>query len=174
MAILMFVARIHHLTSSINRHQERLMEITRRISDMQDYAATIAKGSLTLDDIASAPSSMFGRLLAFSQYSDARAAMMRDAQFNDPGFQAALTMQTQNMAPEILPQYTKWIQDNMYAQARDQVSKEEARMLNLEEKKLTQEKEKLEALIKMEEADLESAKKARDKGIEQMAPKYVA
>ena len=43
-----------------------------------------------------------------------------------------------------------------------------------EQKVETQEKEKLEALIKMEEADLESAKKARDKGIEQMAPKYVA
>ena len=83
-------------------------------------------------------------------------------------------MQTKDMDPQFQQDYLRWVQDSLYKQAREQIAKQEARLLNQEEKKLTQEKEKLEATIKMEEADLESARKARDKGIEQMAPKYVA
>lgn len=174
MAILMFAARIHHLTSSINRHQERLMEITRRISDLQSYAASIADGAISMQDMMNTPASMFGRMFTFAGYSHNQAMMNANMQINDPGFQAMLGMQTQGMDPQAQQAYMNWVQQSMYKQAREQINKQEARLLNQQEKELTQEKEKLEATIKMEEADLESARKARDKGIEQFAPKYVA
>ena len=172
MAILMFTARIHHLTSSINKHQARLMELTRKISDLQDYAASIADGSISMNDLVNTPGSMFGRMFTFAGYSHNQAMMNAQQQFNDPGFQAMLGQQMQNMDPQSQQAYMNWVQQSMYAQARDQINKQEARLLNQQEKQLTQEKEKLEATLKMEEADLKSAKEARDKGIEQFAPKY--
>ena len=174
MAILMFAARIHHLTSSINRHQARLTEITRRISDLQSYAASIADGSISMQDMMDVPASMFGRMFTYAGFSHNQAMMNASTQMNDPGFQAMLGMQTQNMDPQAQQAYMNWVQQSLYKQAREQINKQEARLLNQQEKELTQEKEKLEATIKMEEADLESARKARDKGIEQFAPKYVA
>ena len=63
MAILMFTARKHDLTSRIYRYQARLQELTRKLSDMQQYAANIADGNVSMSDMMNTPSSMFGSKL---------------------------------------------------------------------------------------------------------------
>ena len=174
MAILMFVARIHDIQSRLFAKQQRLTEITRRISDLQEYAASIADGSVTLEEMMTVPGSMFGRMFQYMGNSHNQALMYSENQFNNPGFQQALGPQLQQMDPQAQQQYIAWIKHSMYSQAREQIGKQEARLLHQQEKKLVLEKEKLEASIKMDEADLKSSREARDKGIEQMAPKYVA
>ena len=171
MAILMFTARIHDLTSSINRKQARLQEITRRLSDLQQYAANIADGSISMYDMMNTPSSMFGRTAMFMMYS--HNAALQNAQMNFMQMQPMIMQQMGNANPAYQQAYMSWVQQSLYKQERERIGKQEAQVLNQQEKEITLEKEKLEASIKMEEAELESAKKARDKGIEQFAPKYV-
>jgi DNA-binding ferritin-like protein len=69
-------------------------------------------------------------------------------------------------------QMNQYIMRQLYQQGRDLALQQETKNLKLEEDRLTQEKEKLETLGKEIEADLKSAKEARDKGIQDMAPKY--
>ena len=172
MAILMFVARISNIRSSLYRKQQRLTQIVQKIADLQQYAASIGDGAVSLEELGNTPGSMFGRMYQFIVNSHDAAFMQSKQMFQDPGFQAMLGRQTQGMNPQDLAHYQAWMQQNLYFQARERIGKMEAQRLNAEEKKLVAEKDKLETSIKMEEADLKSAIDARDKGIEQFAPKY--
>ena len=69
-------------------------------------------------------------------------------------------------------QMNQYIMRQLYQQGRDRALQVETRNLKLEEDRLVQEKEKLETLGKEVEAELKAAKEARDKGIQDMAPKY--
>jgi hypothetical protein len=61
---------------------------------------------------------------------------------------------------------------SLYQQGRDRAMQVETRNLKYEEQRIAQEKEKLEALGKSVEAELQAAKQARDAGIKDMAPRY--
>ena len=69
-------------------------------------------------------------------------------------------------------QMNEYIMRQLYAQGRDRAMQVETKNLKVEEERLAQEKEKLEALGKEIAAELQSAKEARDQGIKDMAPKY--
>lgn len=172
MAILMFAARKHELRSLINTHQQKLLELSRKLSDMQQYAASIADGSVSIYDLANVPSSMFGRTMMYTQYSHNMA--LQNAQMNFANMQPALAQQMGTMDPAAQQQYMAWVQQNLYKQERERIAKVEAKVLNAQEKEIQLQKDKLESLLKMEEQELESVKQAEEKGIQQFAPKYVA
>ena len=65
-----------------------------------------------------------------------------------------------------------FIMQQLYQQGRDKALQIETKLLKVDEEKLAQEKEKLETLAQSIEAELKSAKEARNKGIQDMAPKY--
>lgn len=171
MAILMFTARKHDLTSRIFNYQARLQEITRKISDMQQYAANIADGSVSMFDMMNTPASMFGRSMMFMQYSHNTA--VQNAQMNFTGIQPMLTQQMAQMDPNSQMAYQNWVMQNLYKQERERVAKQEAKLLNQQEKELTQDKQKIETALKMAETELESVKEAEKKGIEMFKPNYV-
>lgn len=171
MAILIFTARIHDLTSRIFSKQERLQELTRKLSDLQQYAANISDGSVSMFDMMNTPGSMFGRSMMFMQYSHNMA--IQNSQANLTQMMPILQQQMAGMDPAAQMQYQTWVQQNLYKQERERFAKMEAKLLNQQEKEIMQEKEKLETSLKMDEAELESAKEAQKKGIEQFKPNYV-
>lgn len=171
MAILMFTARKHDLTSRIFRYQERLQDLTRKLTDLQQYSANIADGSISMFDMMNTPCSMFGRSMIFMQYAHNMA--VQNAQMNFMQMQPMLQMQMGQMDANSQMMYQQWIQQNLYKQAREQAAKQEAKLLNQQEKEITQEKQKVETALKMAEQELESVKEAEKKGIEQFKPNYV-
>ena len=172
MAILMFTARKHDLVSQQFRYQARLQELTRKLSDLQQYAANIADGSVSMFDMMNTPSSMFGRSMMYMNYSHNMA--VQNAQMNYMGMQPMIAQQIAQMDPQSQMMYQQWIQQNLYKQERERFAKIEAKLLNEQEKEIMQEKEKIESQLKMIEAELQSVRQAEEAGIKAFAPKYVA
>ncbi len=171
MAILMFAARKHELIRSINAKQAKMMAISRKIHDLQQYAANIGDGSISLSDMMNTPSSQFGRSLWFMQISHNQA--MQAAVNGAPMVMMQYGIGN-NIDPNMKAQYEQWIMQNLYKQEKERLCKVEAKQLNVQEQELMDQKTQLEAQIKMEEQELESVKKAEEEGIKQFAPKYTA
>ena len=75
-------------------------------------------------------------------------------------------------SPENNAMMQNWIMLQFYQQGRDRAMQIETRNLKVEEDKIAQEKERLEAQGKSVEAELKAAKEGRDQAIKDMAPKY--
>ena len=170
--LLAFVARKHQLRDLINRLQEKLLDKSRELQDAQQYAASIGDGAVSIYDIANAPSSMRNRMVMYTQYSHNMAFQSSQAQYQQ--MRPMVLQQMTGMDPNAQLQYENWVQQQMYKQERDRFAKMEEKVLNQQEKKLQQEKDKIETQLKLAEQELESVKKAEEKGVEQLAPKYVA
>ena len=170
MALLMFIARSHDLLDLQYRYQERLSEITRKLSDMQEYAANIADRSVSMFDMMNTPASMFGRTMMYMTYSHNMA--LQNSQMKFAQIQPMIAQQMAQMDPNAQLMYQQWIQKSLYEQERDRIAKMEAKIANAEEKELMQEKSKIEAKLKMIEEELESVKQAKDAGIKAFAPRY--
>lgn len=170
--LLAFVARKHQLRDYINSLQEKLLEKSREIQDLQRYAASVGDGAVSIHDIANAPSSLRNRMLWYTQASHNMAYQSTIANFNQMG--PVIEMQTQGMDANMKAQYGNWVQQQIYKQERERFAKMEEKLLNQQEKKIQQEKDKIETQLKLAEQDLESVKKGEEKGAEQLAPKYVA
>ena len=170
MAILMFIARKHDLTSRIFKYQARLQELTRKLSDLQQYAANISDGNVSIGDMLNTPASMFPRTMMYMQYSHNSAVAYAQNQY--AAMAPMINQQMGNADPNYQMQYQRWVMQSLYNQERERVAKVETKLLNQQEKEITQEKQKIESALKMAESELEETKKAEDQGIKNFAPKY--
>ena len=170
--VLMFIARKHDLIHQQYEWQKKLQDITRRLSDMQQYAANIADGSVSMFDMMNTPGSMFGRAMMYMSYSHNMA--VQNAQMKFLGMQPMIAQQMAQMDPNSQMMYNQWVQQSLYKQERDRMAKIEAKVLNQQEKEMMQEKVKIEAQLKMIEQELESVKQAEDSGIQALKPRYTA
>ncbi len=168
----MFVARKHQLRDYINRLQEKLLAKSREIQDLQQYAASIGDGAVSIYDIANSPSSQRNRMVMYSQFS--HNAALQSTNWNFDQMQGMLNLQLQNVPPQVQAQQKQWIFQQMYKQEREKFAKMEEKVLNQQEKKIQQEKDKIETQLKLAEQELEAVKKAEESGAQQLAPKYVA
>ena len=173
MGILIFTARVHDLIFQKSNIEYRLTKLTKKLRDMQQYAATVGNGSVSIGDLLNSPGSMMGRTMNYLSF--AHNSSMQYMQQNLPLMQQ---MYQQQMAQQQNPQQQQMMQNYMmkmlYMQGRDRAAQIEARNLNMEEQRIAQEKEKLETQLAEVNQELKSAKEARDQGIKDMAPKYVA
>ncbi len=173
MGILIFTARVHDLIYQKSNIEYRLTKLTKKLRDMQQYAATVGNGSVSIGDLLNSPGSMMGRTMNYLAF--AHNSSMQYMQQNLPLMQQ---MYQQQMAQQQNPQQQQMMQNYMmkmlYMQGRDRAAQIEARNLNMEEQRIAQEKEKLETQLAEVNQELKSAKEARDQGIKDMAPKYVA
>lgn len=173
MGILIFTARVHNLIYQKSNIEYRLTKLTKKLRDMQQYAATVGNGSVSIGDLLNSPGSMMGRTMNYLAF--AHNSSMQYMQQNLPLMQQ---MYQQQMAQQQNPQQQQMMQNYMmkmlYMQGRDRAAQIEARNLNMEEQRIAQEKEKLETQLAEVNQELKSAKEARDQGIKDMAPKYVA
>lgn len=173
MGILIFTARVHDLIYQKSNIEYRLTKLTEKLRDMQQYAATVGNGSVSIGDLLNSPGSMMGRTMNYLAF--AHNSSMQYMQQNLPLMQQ---MYQQQMAQQQNPQQQQMMQNYMmkmlYMQGRDRAAQIEAKNLNMEEQRIAQEKEKLETQLAEVNQELKSAKEARDQGIKDMAPKYVA
>ena len=173
MGILIFTARVHDLIYQKSNIEYRLTKLTKKLRDMQQYAATVGNGSVSIGDLLNSPGSMMGKTMNYLSF--AHNSSMQYMQQNLPLMQQ---MYQQQMAQQQNPQQQQMMQNYMmkmlYMQGRDRAAQIEAKNLNMEEQRIAQEKEKLETQLAEVNQELKSAKEARDQGIKDMAPKYVA
>ena len=173
MGFLIFTARVHDLIYQKSNIEYRLTKLTKKLRDMQQYAATVGNGSVSIGDLLNSPGSMMGRTMNYLAF--AHNSSMQYMQQNLPLMQQ---MYQQQMAQQQNPQQQQMMQNYMmkmlYMQGRDRAAQIEAKNLNMEEQRIAQEKEKLETQLAEVNQELKSAKEARDQGIKDMAPKYVA
>lgn len=84
-------------------------------------------------------------------------------------------MQMQQMQdPNMQAMYQNWIFKSLYNQQREQIGKQEAKLLNEQEKQIQAEKAKIETQLKLLDQEYEACKEAETKGAEQMKPSFVA
>lgn len=173
MGLLIFAYRKLEIIRQRNDIQYRLMNLTRKLSDLQQYAANIADGSVSMSDMMNTPSSMFGRQMMYMQYAHNGAIFGAQQKFGM--MQPMIAMQMQQMQdPNMQAMYQQWIFKNLYDQERERMGKQEAKLLNEQEKQIQQEKAKLETQLKMLEQEYEACKQGEDAGIKAMKPEYTA
>ena len=116
---------------------------------------------------------MFGRQLMYMQY--AHNASLFGAQQQMQMMQPQIMMQMQQMQdPNMQAMYQNWIFKSLYDQQREQIGKQETKLLNEQEKQIQAEKAKLETQLKLLDQELEACKQGEDKGAEQFKPNYTA
>lgn len=171
MAILIFTARKLELVNRQHQLQYKLLTLTRKLTDLQQYAANISDGSISMHDMMNTPPSMFTRQMAFMMYSHNASIFgaQQQMQMMGPMMQQQM-MQMQD--PNAQMQYQNWVFQNLYKQQRELAGRQETALLNQQEKQITEEKTKLETQLKMLETELESVKKAEDNGVKQATPQY--
>lgn len=170
MSLLIFAYRKLDIIRRKSDLEYKLMEIKRKLYDMHDYASNIADGSVSLNDLMKAPPSMFNRMSMFMMYS--HQASMAGAQ-EKFAFMSQTPGAIPPMAnPQLQQQYSQMLFKNLYDQEREKFKKIEEKVLNEQNKKLDMEASKVEAQLKMLEAELSSTKEAEDKAAKDSAPKY--
>lgn len=172
MSLLIFSYRKLDIIHRKNELNYRLMNLTRKLEDLQQYAANIADGSISMSDMMNTPGSMFNRQMMFMMYS--HNASIWGAQQQFAMMQPTLQMQMQQMDPNSQMMYQQWVYQNLYKQQREMVGKQEAKLLNEQEKQIQKEKAQLETQLKMLDQEYESCKQGEDAAIKQWKPEYVA
>lgn len=174
MGILIFTARVHDLIFQKSNLEYRLSKLTKKLRDVQQYAATVGNGSISIGDLLNSPSSMMGRTMNYLAF--AHNSSLQYMQQNLPYMQQMWQqqMQGQQQNAQQAQQMQNYMMRTLYMQGRERAAQIEAKNLNMEEQRIAQEKERLETLLAEISQELKSAKEARDQGIKDMAPKYTA
>ncbi len=173
MGLLIFAYRKLDIIRRKNDLQYRLMDLTRKLSDLQQYAANIADGSVSMSDMMNTPSSMFGRQMMYMQYAHNGALFGAQQKFTM--MQPMISMQMQQMPdPNMQAMYQNWIFKNLYDQERERMGKQEAKLLNEQEKQIQAEKAKIETQIKLLEQEYEACKQGEDRSVQMFKPEYTS
>lgn len=170
MGLFMFTARINSLIHMKLNTEYKLQKITKKLMDVQQYAAMVGKGEISIGDLLRSPSSMMGRSLGY--FAWAHNNSLQYMQQNTPYMQQMYAQQMQQQNQMQQQQMMNFIQRSLYIQGRERMKEIETRNLNEEEKRITYEKEKCETLLSEINEELKSAKEARKQGIQDLAPHY--
>ena len=69
MGILMFTARVHDLIYQKSNVEYRLIKLTKKLRDLQQYAATISSGGISIGEMLNTPGSMMGRTMNYLAFA---------------------------------------------------------------------------------------------------------
>ena len=169
MAGLIFMWRSYKNCASKSSIQYALMKKRDELLDLQKYAAAIADG-VSLNDLSSAPSSMFGDMMNYMFSSHAMAQQGTEQKF---AFMQACGTVPQMQNPFLQTQYMNMIKSNLYEQEKERASQAEVKRLHVKEQQLTMEIKQLEDQLAMIEAEDKSVNDAKNKAISESAPRYV-
>ncbi len=167
------------LKQRLSVYQNRLIQISQKIMDMQELAAAVADGKITYQEATSGPSSMFGTQMNFLGQSSNIA--YQSAQIKTNAY--LQQMQTINQSTGGQYQYsldptsmTSYIQNgqiqpylifnNIYQEELKAYADQYAQILNREEQDLEQEKLTLETQIKAIQAEYESVSEQEGQNIQ--------
>lgn len=173
MSFLIFAYRKLDIQNRKSDLNYRLDGLVRKLSDLQQYTANVGDGSVSMSDMMNTPGSMFNRQLMFMQYSHNAALFGANKQMQMMQPQIAMQMR-QIQDPNMQAMYQNWIFKSLYDQQREQIGKQEAKLLNEQEKQILAEKTKIETQLKLLDQEYEACKQAEDKGAEQFKPTFTA
>ena len=175
MSLLIFGYRKISILRQKSDLNYRIMQLTQKLSDLQQYAANIADGSVSMSDMMNTPASMFNRTMMYMTYAHNGALTNAQQQMQQMMMLPQVQAQMQQMQdPNQRMMYENWIFQNLYKQQREQFGKVEQKLLNEQEKEIQQEKAKLETQLKLLDAEYESVKSGEDAAAKQWKPEYVA
>ena len=170
MSLLIFTLRRQQILVEKSKLNLQLLEMKQKLMDLQTYAANIADGTVSMNDLMTAPASMFGRMSIFMQSSHQIA--MTGAQQNF-GYMSQIPGAIPQMQdPQMQQMYAQMMFKNLYDQEREKFSKVETKQLNLEDTRIQQEIARIETRLKMLEGDEGNVKEAEEKGIKDSMAKY--
>lgn len=172
MSLLVFAYRKLDIARQKSDLNFRLMQITQKLSNLQQYASNIADGSVSMSDMMNTPGSMFGRQMMFMQYAHNGALYGAQQKMAMMQPQIAMQMQAMGNNPQYQAMYQQWIFKSLYDQERERMGKQEQKLLNEQEKQIQAEKMKIETQIKMLEQEFESVKQGEEKSIQQWKPEF--
>ncbi len=179
MSLLVFAYRKYEMIRQKNELNYRIVALTRKLNELQQYAANIGDGTLSMTDMLNVPASMFNRTMAFMMYSHNGA--LRGAQMNMQMMSPQINMQiqqmqqmSQNQDPNAAAMYQNYIFQNLYKQELEKYQKHEQKLLNQQEQEIQQEKARLEAQLRMIDAEYESTVQAEKQSAQFWKPEYVA
>lgn len=172
MGYLMFFARKMSLKSQINDKNYQLMQKRHELEDLQSYTAAIADGEVSMNDLTTAPATMFGRMSQYMVGSHNYA--MNAAQQNYAYLQGSGQTQGQGQDATAQSQYQYLVMKNLYDQQKAQFQKAEEARLNQKDKQLDNQILKIEQELKVLEAEYEQVGSALDSAAKSSAPQYVA
>lgn len=168
-----------HRTASIKSRLQDLrykeMQLSQKLQEIAAYAANIADGIVTPEEMATSSAGIFGAQMAFSMKSIPMAMMQGQQAFQlymgQYGAQMAAMRHDPTMAM-MMQTNPMLLQMQFFNQVLERQGKIEQKKLHAEEKKIQQEKLQVENQIKMLETELQAVEKATDKEIAQSAPKF--
>ncbi len=162
MTWLMLSMRKMQLKSEVSDLQFEEVQISNKIQELANYTNSIADGTLTMNELASAPSSLFGTTLDYLQNSSAAAYQSATIKTNALIQQLA---QTNNMTGN---QYgytmgsidganydASTIFNEIYKEELKEYSKQMQQVLNEYEKELQTEQTRVETQLQAKEAELQ-------------------
>ena len=117
----------------------KLMQKQQELQDLQSYTAAIADGEVSLNDLSTAPASMFGNMTQYMVGSHNYA--MQAAQQQYGMFAGQQQVSQDAMAQQ---QYQQLVFKNLYDQQKQQCLKAEQARLHVKEKSMENEKLRLE------------------------------
>ena len=167
MTFLVLFARKMMLKNQASDLNYRLMQKQQELQDLQSYTASIADGEVSLNDLSTAPASMFGNMTQFMVGSHNYAMMGAQGQYAMMGAQQPMTQDAMAQA-----QYQQLVFKNLYDQQKQQYLKAEQARLHVKEKSMENERLKLEQQLKLIESELSTIDKSIDNGIKDAVPQY--
>lgn len=173
--ILIGIKRTASLKMRLQELQKKAMDLSQAIQEKATYAANIADGIITPEEMATSSSRIYGRQMAYMMRSIPMAMMQGKQAFQLYWGQYGAQMMAMRHDPSMsmmMQTNPMMLQMQFFQQALERQGKIEQKKIHAEEKKLQQEKLTVENQIKMIEAELQAVEKATDKEIAQSAPKF--
>ena len=176
MTVLTMMYRKSYLKNRLNQLEYQLIQKQQAKNELSTYAASVADGSISYEDLSNCPSQLFGRMTQF-MFNSHNAAMM-GAQSNMAQMQTAGMIGgaqgTDAAAVQQQQMYNQLMFQNLYKQQREQAAKIESKILNEQEKQMDQEVIKLQNELALVQNEYNSICKAVDNAAQADTVSYVA
>ena len=165
MGFLMALSRKINLEHRQNNIQYQLADINSKMNDYTDYASILSQDSVSLTDIASLPTSLFGAGMMELTAAHGQALQLSSAQMN----QMIASGMFGDGSNQFVVQLT---QQKLYENARKEIQKQMKVRLNEEEKSLQAKKTRLETQEKQIQQELQALDQSIANGVKSQISTY--
>lgn len=172
MGVLVFTHRHQSIISQKSDINKKLLDLRKRQMDLQSYASAVADGSVSMNDLFSAPPTMMMRMLAHAQSSHSQS--MVNATNALPGMLAMFNANggMSGQPPQLQQQYQQMIFKNLYDKEREKFARQEEKILSREDKRIEQQVAQLNTQLQMLEAEEKKVEQAESEDAKNSAPKF--
>lgn len=172
MGLLVFTYRHQSIISQKSEINKKLLDLRKRQMDLQSYASAVADGSVSMNDLMTAPASMMMRMMAHAQASHGQSMIAATNAL--PGMLAMFNANggMNGPSPQMQQQYQQMIFKNLYDKEREKFAHQEEKILSREDKRIEQQVAQLSTQLQMLEAEEKKVEQAESEEAKNSAPKF--